>query len=390
MSKERFIAHVDMDAFFAAVEQRDNPKFRGRPVVIGADPRKGRGRGVVSTCSYEARKFGIYSGMPISIAYRKCPQAIFLPVNGAKYARISHQIYNILYNFSPEIEPVSIDEAFLDITGTYHLFGTPEETCLLMKSTIKKETNLIASVGLAPTKMVAKIASDLKKPDGFVKVGKDGVLDFLRPLDISRLWGLGKKSEPALRDIGINTIGDIAKRNINELMDLFGKNGAHFWYLARGIDERNVETETEIKSIGNETTFLRDTAEKNKIESALMALCEKVSGRMREESFKGRTITLKIRLEGFRTFTRARTIADPTNFTDMLYKTTKDLYNRFDTEGKKVRLVGVQVSNLLPANAKVTLFKESSDKKREDIHLAVEKINRKFGSSFIHRASSKI
>ncbi len=296
MAKKRFIAHVDMDAFFAAVEQRDNPEFHGKPVIVGADPKKGRGRGVVSTCSYEARKYGIHSAMPISTAYRRAPHAIFLPVNMEKYANVSHEIYNIFYDFTPEVEPISIDEAFLDITGTYHLFGTPRKTCFLIKSRIKDKTGLTASVGLAPTKMAAKIASDLRKPDGFVEVTQDKLLDFLWPLDISKRWGLGKKSEIVLRNRGINTIGDIARGEIKDLGNMFGKNGAHFWNLARGIDERSVETEREAKSISNETTFDKDTEDKGKIEGARMRLCEKVSDRLRENGFKARTITLKIRL----------------------------------------------------------------------------------------------
>lgn len=388
MQKERYIAHVDMDAFFAAIEQRDNPQFRGKPVVIGADPKKGKGRGVVSTCSYEARKFGIHSGMPISIAYRKCPHAIFLSVDMRKYSMASHQIYKILYDFTPHVEPISIDEAFLDITGSFHLFGTPQKTCLLIKSKIKKETRLTASVGLAPVKMVAKIASDLEKPNGFVEVKKDKVLDFLWPLDISKMWGLGKKSEVIFREKGMNTIGDIAKRDIKEMVDIFGKNGAHFWQLANGIDERYVETEVETKSIGNEITFEKDTLDRTKIEGTLMGLCEKVSGRLREEDFKGRTITLKIRLQGFHTFTRAITIKESTNFADSLYKEVKRLYNEFDTKGKKVRLVGVSVSNLLPTNSKDSLFREIADTKRESVYSAIEKINKKFGQSSIHRAAS--
>ena len=390
MPKESFIAHVDMDAFFAAIEQRDNPQFQGKPVVIGADPKKGKGRGVVSTCSYEARKFGIHSALPISIAYRKCPHAVFLPVDMEKYSMVSHEIYNIFYSFTPHVEPISIDEAFLDITGSWHLFGSPRKTCILIKSKIKKETKLTASIGLAPVKMIAKIASDLKKPDGFVEVKKEKVLDFLWPLDISKMWGLGKKTEVIFRTRGINTIGDIAKSDIKELVDIFGKNGAHFWQLANGIDQRIVETEVETKSIGNEITFGKDTSDRVKIEGTLMGLCEKVSGRLREEGFKGRTITLKIRLEGFHTYTRAVTIKEATNFADSLYKEVKRLYNKFDTKGKKVRLVGVSVSNLLPINSRDSLFRETVDIKKENVHSAIERINKKFGQSSIQRAASKI
>jgi len=375
-----------MDAFFAAVEQRDNPALKGKPVVIGADPKEGKGRGVVSTCSYEARKFGIHSAMPISIAYRKCPKAIFLPVNGKKYSEISGEIYRIFYEFTPEVEPISIDEAFLDITGSFHLFGTPQKTCRLIKSRIKKATGLIASVGLAPTKLAAKIASDLKKPNGFVEVTEEGLLDFLWPLDIRKMWGLGEKSEVVFRRMGINTIGDIARKDMQDLADAFGKNGAHFWYLANGIDGRAVEAESEVKSVGNETTFEKDTLENTKIEAALMRLSEKVSTRLREGALKGRTVTLKIRLTGFKTYTRAVTISTPGNFTDMLYKEIKKLYNGFDTKGRKVRLVGVSVSNLSSADFCDSLFETSTEKKTEKIHKAVDRIKKRFGTNSIRRA----
>ena len=386
MTRRKYIAHIDMDAFFAAIEQRDNPSLRGKPVVIGSDPKGGKGRGVVSTCSYEAREFGIHSALPISIAYRKCPDAIFLPVDGKKYSRVSHEIYDILYDFTPDIEPISIDEAFLDITGSAHLFGGPHDTCILIKEKVKKETNLTASIGLAPTKMAAKIASDLKKPDGFVDVTEDGLIDFLKPLDISRLWGLGKKTEPLLRNRGINTIGDIASHRREELIKMFGKNGEHFWMLANGIDERDVETEDETKSVSNEHTFEKDTDDREEIEKTLMFLSEKVSSRMRQQGIKGRTVTLKIRLEGFKTYTRAITIDAQHHFSDVLYKRIKEVYNGFDLKGKRIRLLGVRVSNLSLGNDKVSLFEESADKKRENIHKALDKINERFGYGSIKRA----
>jgi len=388
MKKEKYIAHVDMDAFFAAIEERDNPQYRGKPIVVGSDPKLGRGRGVVSTCSYEARKYGIHSAMPISTAYRKCPHAVFLPVNMKKYADLSHKIYNIFYDFTPEIEPISIDEAFLDITGTYHLFGSPRKTCLLLKEKIKKETRLTASVGVAPIKMAAKIASDLKKPDGLVEVSQEGLFDFLWVLDIRKLWGLGKKTEIILREKGINTIGDIAKEDVKNFECIFGKNGRHLWELANGIDERSVEREKDAKSISNEITFEKDTLNKEMLESVLMSLCEKVSKRLREDSLKGRTVTLKIRLEGFHTYTRARTLDEPINFEDILYKEIKDLYNNFDEKGKKVRLLGVKVSTLSETQRRTSLFSEKQDKKREDIHKAIDDIKDRFGNQSIVRGKS--
>jgi len=385
-----FIIHVDMDAFFAAIEQRDNPVLLGKPVVVGADPKGGKGRGVVSTCSYEARKFGIHSAMPISIAYKRCPKAVFLPVDSEKYSQASDEIYEIFYNFTHKVEMISIDEAFIDITGSHHLFGGPLETCKLLKSRIKEKTKLTASVGLAPTKMVAKIASDIRKPDGLVVVSQGKVLDFLWPLDIDKIWGLGKKSKVIFNNLGIRTIGDLAKKDLKEIEQILGKNGEYFWTLANGIDEREVETEEEAKSISNEHTFAEDAGDKRIIEAALISLCEKVSGRLRQEGFKGRTITLKIRLEGFLTFTRAKTLDKSTNFTDTIYKTIKELLDKFNRKGKKVRLVGVKVSNFTAGEVQATLFEEKDEEKQERMHQAIDKIKNKFGRGAIFRAGGKL
>jgi len=398
MPKKRYIAHVDMDAFFASIEQRDNAQYRLKPVVVGSDPKKGKGRGVVSTCSYEARKFGIHSAMPISVAYRKCPHAVFLPVDMEKYSAVSREIYDILYEFTPDIEPVSIDEAFLDISGSFQIFGTPIKTCELIKSRVKLRTGLTASVGLAPTMMAAKIASDLKKPDGLVEVTPDGLIEFLWPLEIRKLWGLGEKCEKLFHGMGIRTIGDIARRDMRELVRVFGKSGADFWQLANGIDEREVGPCAEAKSVSNELTFDKDTADKAKIESSLMWLCEKVSDRLRDDGFKGRTVTLKIRLEGFDTYTRAVTMPVATNLVDVIYGEAKNLYKVFSSsplsgaksKGRKVRLIGVKASGLSNSHFKESLFDGCDDGKKEDVHKAVDRIKHKFGESAIFRAGGRV
>ncbi len=384
---DRFIVHVDMDAFFASVEQRDNPQYLGKPVVIGADPKGGKGRGVVSTCSYEARKFGVRSAMPISIAYQKCPQGVFLGVDMEKYARVSGEIFSILSYFSPLIEGVSIDEAFLDISGTYKLWGTPYNTCVEIKKRIKEETGLTVSVGLAPTKMAAKIASDLKKPDGLVEVKKDSLADFLMPLDVSRIWGIGPKTQEILRESGINTVGDLAKRDKDVLVSLFGKNGISYWEMAQGIDESEVSPFGEAKSISSETTFAEDTNNEKMMERELINLCEEVSHRLRHEGFKCRNITLKIRLEGFKTYTRSVTIFDPTNLFDVIYKEAKRLYNNFDKDNKKVRLLGVRASGFNIKEEQYDLFKADGEKKKEKVHLAIDRIRQRFGSNSIYRGS---
>ncbi|MBN2120535.1 MAG: DNA polymerase IV [Candidatus Omnitrophica bacterium] len=390
MAKERVIVHVDMDAFFASIEQRDKPYLRGKPVIVGADPKRGKGRGVVSTCSYEARKFGIASAMPISTAYKKCPKAVFLPVDMEKYVKVSEEINEIFYQFTPDIEPVSIDEAFLDITGSFHLFKTPLNTCRLIKSRVKEELDLTCSVGLAPTKMAAKIASDLKKPDGLVVVSEEELLDFLWPLDVGKLPGLGKKSKSVLNDMGIITIGDLAKRSKQDLIEVFGKNGEYFWKLANGKDGRQVEAYQEEKSVSNEITFMQDTLDREIIKTSLLVLCEKVSQRLRQAGLKGRTITLKIRLEDFSTYTRAVSLLKSTNFVDVMYKAIINLFENFKKSGRKVRLLGVKVSNLAPSELRESIFDDKDDDRRERIHGAIEKIREKFSERSIRRAASRV
>ena len=383
--KKRFIAHVDMDAFFAAVEQRDNPAYMGKPVIVGADPKAGKGRGVVSTCSYEARKFGIHSAMPISIAYKKCPDAVFLRGNMAKYAKESDKVFDILERFTPEIEPISIDEAFMDISGSHHLFGTPVETCQKIKQTIKKETGLTASVGLAPNKMTAKIASDMDKPDGLVTVEEKGLMEFLRPLRVDRLWGVGEKTKEMFKKVGIRTIGDLGSQDPEKLARLFGKNGRHAWELARGIDPRKVETEGTVRSISNEHTFSRDTKDKDLIRNTLMYLSEKVSRRLRKAGLKCRTVTLKIRFEDFSTFTRSVTLKYPTNFVSDLYENCLQSAESFGPGKKAVRLLGVRSSNLVDRPWRSDLFEEDPEgtDKREKVHKALDRIKDKFGEKAI-------
>ncbi len=383
---ERYIVHVDMDAFFAAIEQRDNPSFRGKPVIVGANPKGGRG--VVSTCSYEARAFGIRSAMPISEAWRRCPKGIFIRPQMKKYSAASKNIFNILYGFTPDMQPVSIDEAFLDITRSYKLFGKPMDVCRKIKERIQAETGLTASVGLAPNKFIAKIASDLKKPDGLVVVKSKEAVLFLRPLDISRIWGLGPKAEKILKRRGIATIGQLSTMDSNKLIRLLGRQGAEFKALALGVDDRKVESGGETKSISNEITYDRDTASDDKIKSSLLALCDKVAFSLRRENLKGKTITLKIRLEDFSTFSRSITVNFATNYADIIYEHIVKLYKAFKRK-KKVRLVGVKVANFMPADEKESLFDEAENEKREKAHKAIEYIRKKFGYNAIYRAGER-
>lgn len=385
---ERRIVHVDMDAFFAAIEVRDNPALKGKPVIIGADPKGGRGRGVVSTCSYEARRFGVRSAMPISEAWRRCPQGVFIQPNFHKYEEASAKIREVFYEFTPDIEQVSIDEAFLDITRSAHLFGGPLEACRRIKARVKEVTGLTCSVGMAPTKLAAKIASDIKKPDGLVEVTEAGLRDFLASLDISKLWGLGPKTAEVLRARGINTVGELAAAEADELRGL-GAHGAELKALALGIDPREVSEDGETKSVGNEITFASDTSDEPEIHRSLLALSDKVSSRLREAGLKGRTVTLKIRLEGFETYTRAHTMPLATNYADVITREILELYAAFKRGRKKVRLLGVKVSGLLPADEKESLFEDPGDARREKAHAAIERIRGKFGHSSIYRAGGK-
>jgi DNA polymerase-4 len=390
MNRQRWIVHADMDAFFAAVEQRDNPALRGRPVVVGADPKGGRGRGVVAAASYEARAFGIHSAMPISRAYRLCPQAVFLQGRMEKYERESDRIFAILERFTPDIEPLSIDEAFLDITRSHHLFGTPEETGLKIKAAIKKETDLTASLGLAPNKFTAKIASDIGKPDGFVVVTPERLLEFLHPLPVGRLWGVGPVMQKEFQKAGIRLVGDLARRPLAEIVRIFGASGEQAWRLAQGQDPREVESAAEAKSMGAEHTFDEDTSDQNLLLDTLASLSDRTSRRLRKSGLSGRTITLKIRFEDFSTHTRAASLPRATNLTEDIFRTACRHLQGFDLGQVKVRLLGVSVSGFGRPTGQLGLFGEvlssdGSDGKKEQLQSAVDRIKDKFGDRAIRR-----
>jgi nucleotidyltransferase/DNA polymerase involved in DNA repair len=383
---EKIIAHVDMDAFFAAIEQRDDPRLKGKPVVIGSDPKKGKGRGVVSTCSYEARSFGIHSAMPISEAYRRCPTAYFLPVRMDHYQDVSQKVFSILNTFTPDVEPVSVDEAFLDLSGTEKLHGVALEAARKIKQRIVEQLHLTASVGLAPIKIVAKIASDLCKPDGLLEVKADAVLDFLWPLDVGKLWGVGPKTKDFLNEQQIFTIRDLARIEQGKLYDMLGEHGLSLYALAHGLDERKVEEPQEAKSISHEHTFEKDTSDKESLSKVLLVLSEKVSRRLRVVDLKGRTVSIKVRLEGFKTYTRAITIAEPTNFVDDIFANVKMLFDGIYVCGAKVRLLGVKVSGFTSQYIQESLFEDKKKDRNERVHHAVDLIKDKFGEKSIHRA----
>jgi len=376
------IIHVDMDCFFAAVEVKDNPDLAGKPVIVGALP---GGRGVVSAASYEARTFGIHSAMPISQAYKRCPHGVFLSPNGKRYVEESDRIMAVFRRFTPLVEPLSLDEAFLDVAGSHRLWGTSEDIARALKKTIRGETGLRASVGVAPTKFVAKIASDLKKPDGFVVVYEDEVGDFLRPLDVRRIWGVGAKTAKTLERRGLKTIGDIAGYPVEELERLFGKHGRHLHNLACGIDNREVIPSSDRKQVSNEYTFPEDTGDRTEVERVLLALADKVAGRLLAKDIRGRTVTLKVRDESFRTRSRARSLEHPVRTAQEIYRVARDLLRAEDLGGLKIRLIGVGVT-ALEGGDQLELFGDR-DESTHRMDEVVADIRRRFGKTAITRAS---
>ncbi len=336
------ILHVDLDAFFAAVEQRDRPELRGKPVIVGgSDP---TARGVVSAASYEARRYGVHSAMPLRTAYALCPQGVFVPVDGRRYQIASREVMAILRRFTPLVEPISIDEAFLDVTGSRALFGDGPTIASTIKATIREEVGLTASVGVAATKLVAKVASDLRKPDGLVVVPPGEEAAFLAPLPISRLWGVGEKTAEALREYGVTTIGDLAALPDVVLVRRFGKHGASLAARAKGIDADPVGDHDPAKSIGHEHTFDVDTSDRELIERTLLAMAEGVASRLRSAGLRAGTIHVKIRDSSFRTITRQRTLAMPTDQTDPIWHTALELA-RPEMRGQRIRLLGVTASH---------------------------------------------
>jgi nucleotidyltransferase/DNA polymerase involved in DNA repair len=383
---KRIILHVDMDAFFAAVEQREHPDFIGKPLIVGADPKKGKGRGVVSTCSYEARKFGVHSAMPIMQAYKLCPHGIYVPPNGSLYSQVSKDIFKLFFEFTDLVEPLSIDEAFLDISGCIKLFGSAKSIGEKLKYRIYETQSLTASVGIAPNKFLAKIASDLEKPDGLVIVDENRIQEFLYPLPLSRLWGAGKKTIEKLNKQHIYTVGDLAKLPMNILQQKFGKQGNHFYHLSRGLDNRPVVAGHEVKSVSNETTFSDDLYDLNLLRETLLHLSEKVAYRMRQKDLKGKTIQLKLRYEGFETITRNRTVEKSTANTEIIFNVIWELFNSNYDKQRKVRLVGVGLSGFIKKTSEQLSLFDQPEKKTSDLDHVEDMIRQKFGKNAINRA----
>ncbi len=381
--RDATILHVDLDAFFAAVEQRDRPELRGRPVVVGGGGGADR-RGVVSAASYEARRFGVRSAMPLRTAAALCPQAVFLPVDGAKYVAVSREVMAILRRYTPRVEQVSIDEAFLDVAGSEALFGPPDAIAVAIKAAIRAEIGLTASVGVAATKLIAKVASDLRKPDGLVVVPAGEEAAFLAPLPISRLWGVGDKTRVALADFGVRTIGDLAAIPPDALRRRFGEHGAQLAERARGIDPSTVEEPQDARSISHEHTFDVDTSDREVIERTLLGLSEGVAGRLRTAGLRAGTVAVKVRASDFSTHTRQRTLAEPTDLADPIWRTSLELARPL-LRGTRVRLLGVAASNLVEPS-QLPLFVEAEDERQRRTVAAVDEIRRRFGPRAVTRA----
>jgi len=385
---DRVILHVDMDAFYASIEQLDDPSLKGKPVIVGADPREGRGRGVVAACSYEARKFGVHSALPISQAWRLCPQGSYVPVRMARYIEVSKVVMDVLHRFTNLVEPLSIDEAFLDVSGSLALLGSPEVIARSVKNQIREATGLCASVGVAPNKFVAKIASDLRKPDGLVIVKVHEVEDFLKELPISRLWGVGPKTEQRLRSLGIQSIAELRARSEAELVRMLGSLGDHLYQLSFGRDDRPVVPNWEAKSISNETTFEEDTRDRSLLLRTLRRLSESVGRRLRVDDLRARRITLKLRYEGFETHTKQKSLSRPTQSDDEIYSFAVSLLEQFPLD-RKVRLIGVGSGELTRHDQTATqldLFSEAPEK-RDTLDRTVDAIRTKFGNDSLRRGS---
>lgn len=394
----RTILHVDMDAFYAAVEIREKPSLAGRPVVIGSDPQEGRGRGVVSTANYEARRFGVHSAMPISRAWRLCPQAVYLRPRISYYSGVSRRIFALFGRFTDQVEPLSLDEAFLDVTASRDLFGDGPTIAVAIKRAILEEESLTASVGVATSKYVAKVASDLDKPDGLVVVPAGAEAEFLAPLDLSRLWGAGAVTRRKLRRLGLETIGDVARTDPDLLESALGPAmGLRFHRLARGLDHRPVHRGAPRKSLGKEITFGTDQEDREHVERTLLGLCDGVARGLRKRSLAGRTVHLKLRWEGFETHTRQQTLDEPVTTTERLWPIARRLFRELDDPQRRVRLIGVSVSGFDEEPARqLTMFETRpdgedvvADGEETDVRIAgaMDALNDRFGRGAVTRAA---
>jgi DNA polymerase IV (DinB-like DNA polymerase) len=354
-NKTRIIFHLDMDHFYTAVEERERPEYKGKPVIVGADPKAGKGRGVVSTSNYEARKAGVRSGMPISRAWKLCPEAVYLPPNFPLYIRVSIEIMDIARRYADKFEQWGIDEAFLDVTSRVKDYAEAESLARTIKREIYDAEKLTCSIGVGPNKLVAKIASDIQKPDGLTLVREEEVEKFLAPLPVRKLLWVGRKTEAKLKAIGVSTIGDLARLDPSLLTEMFGIMGMQMHLMARGIDRSEVEQRTEVKSISHETTFEEDVGDADVVLKALDELSEAVCKEAIDQNFFFKTVTIKVRYENFETHTHGKTLPFMTSRSQDLKKTARELLQAYLRQDRKVRLIGVRVSSLVSGEKQKTL-----------------------------------
>jgi len=374
----RTILHADMDAFFAAVEVLDDPRLRGRPVIVGGTP---EGRGVVAAASYEARRYGVHSAMSAARARRLCPHGVFLRPRPERYLAVSRRVFAIFHEFTPLVEPLSVDEAFLDVTGSRDLWGDGPAIARRLKRRVREETGLTVSVGVAPNKLLAKLASDLEKPDGLTVVPERDTAAWLAPLPVERLWGVGRRTAPRLRALGIATFGDLQRADPDRLRRALGPVAAvRLPALARGEDDRPVVTDREAKSIGNEVTFAQDIGDPAELRSVLDALAEKVAWRLRRAGVTARVVQVKARFPDFTTVTRRAALPHPTDRTAELRDAARRLLaKRVDRRGRPLRLLGVTAQELAPAAVQEELFPDPRDRRRGELDRVLDAARARFG-----------
>ncbi|KAF1084445.1 DNA polymerase IV [Sporotomaculum syntrophicum] len=375
------ILHIDMDAFYASVEQRDKPELQGKPVVVGGRPED---RGVVATASYEARRYGIKSAMPMAIALKLCPGLTVLPVNHHKYRRVSAAVMEIFRAYTPILEPVSLDEAFLDVRGSEKLFGPAEVIGAVIQKRIQEELQLSASVGVGPNKFIAKLASDYQKPNGFTVISQEKVLQFLAPLRISKMWGIGDKTAASLNHLGIKTIGQLRELPLELLEGKFGKHGRVLYEFARGVDNRPVKPMREVKSLGKEVTFPEDICDLEVLRRTLQELAEKVARRLRRGDLKTGSVTLKIKYPDFQLVTRTESLPEPTDLPGPIYRAAGQLLAKHCKP--PVRLLGVTCGKLT-GERQITLFRDEQLVKEEKVTAALDKLRDRYGEDVIMAAS---
>jgi DNA polymerase-4 len=379
---EREIIHLDMDAFYASVEVLDDPSLAGKPVIVGGS----RERGVVTSASYEARPFGVHSAQPMAAAMRLCPHGVFLPGRMARYQEVSEDIFEIFSRFTPLVEPLSIDEGFLDVTGSRRLFGSAETMARKIKRLVREEVGLTVSAGIASTKFVAKIASDLGKPDGLVCVAHENTRAFLEPLPITRLWGVGAVTFQALKRMGVATIGDLSRIPGERLRKEFGKHGEHLHLLSQGVDPRPVEPQQPAKSMGREETFPEDLTDRAALEREILSLATKLARRIRRNGLAGKTVTLKVKYSDFKLVTRSESLEVPTNDAAGIYRTCCALLEKTQAGKRPVRLLGVYLTRLtsgLAAGQMSLLEDEKGRRRRQQLHEALDDLAERFGENVI-------